>query len=70
MLGFKKYNSSSVNWVDSIIYELLKEKKTVKNKTSHLIAKMKKHFKSSDVRDGLSFPVYFSSKDVNEVTSN
>ena len=27
------------------------------------------HYISSDVRDGLSFPVYFSSKDVNEVTS-
>ena len=45
VLGFKRYNSGSVNWVDSTIYELLKEKKKIKNKISHLMGQMKKHFR-------------------------
>ena len=31
ILGFKRYNSRSVNWVDSKIYEILNEKKKIKN---------------------------------------
>ena len=46
VLGFKKYNSRSVNWVDSKIYEILNEKKKVKNKISHMISQMKRHFGS------------------------
>ena len=44
ILGFKRYNSNSVNWVDNAIYELLREKKKIKNKISHLLNQMKKHF--------------------------
>ena len=44
VLGFKKYNSRSVNWVDSKVYDILNEKKKIKNKISHIISQMKKHF--------------------------
>ena len=46
VLGFKRYNSSSVNWVDNTGYELLKEKKKIKNKISHFLHQIKKHSKS------------------------
>ena len=44
IFGFKKYNNQSVNWVDQKVYDILAEKKKVKNKISHLIHQMKKHF--------------------------
>ena len=44
ILGFKKYNSQSVNLVDNMIYEILNEKKKIKNKIAHLLSQMKKHF--------------------------
>ena len=43
-MGFKKYSSQSVNWVDQKVYDILKEKKKIKNKISHLIHQMRKHF--------------------------
>ena len=46
VLGYKRFNSNSVNWVDSTIYEILNQKKKIKNKISHIISKMKKHFKN------------------------
>ena len=44
ILGYNRFNSNSVNWVDKNIYELLSEKKKIKNKISHILSKMKKHF--------------------------
>ena len=46
ILGFKKFNDRSVNWVNKEIQLLLKEKKKLKNKKAHIIGKMKKYFKT------------------------
>ena len=32
ILGFRRFNSQSTNWVDNSIYDILKEKRKVKNK--------------------------------------
>ena len=44
ILGFRKFNSQSINWIDNTIYDILKEKRKIKNKISHLLSKIKKHF--------------------------
>ena len=46
ILGFKKFNDRSANWVNKDIQILLKEKNKLKNKKAHILGKMKKHFKS------------------------
>ena len=46
VFGFKKYNSRSVNWIDEKYQSLLNEKNKIKNKISHIMSKMKKHFRT------------------------
>ena len=46
IFGFKRFNSRSVNWIDKEVQKILKEKNKIKNKISHVKAKMKKHFGS------------------------
>ena len=46
VLRYKRYNGNNVNWVDSKVYEILKSKKKIKNKISHLLHQMKKHVTS------------------------
>ena len=44
IFGYKRYSSGSVNWVDKNVRDILIEKKKIRNKISHIIYKMKKHF--------------------------
>ena len=43
VFGFKRFNSQSVNWVDKKVYIILQEKRKMRNKLSHHLAKMKKN---------------------------
>ena len=44
VFGFKKFNHQSINWVDKDFKILLKKKKKITNKISHIYGKMKKRY--------------------------
>ena len=46
VFGFKKYCQDSVNWVDRKVHKILKKKKKISNKVSHLDSKFRKRYGS------------------------
>ena len=46
VFGFKKFCQDSVNWVDKKVYKILKKKKKINNKISHLDSKFRRRYGS------------------------
>ena len=46
VFGFKKFCQDSVNWVDKKVHKILKKKKKISNKISHLDSKFKRRYGS------------------------
>ena len=46
IFGFKKYCQDSVNWVDKKVHKILKKKKKISNKISHMDSKFRKRYGS------------------------
>ena len=44
VFGYKKFNHQSMNWIDREFKQLLKKKKKITNKISHIYGKIKKKF--------------------------
>ena len=44
--GFKKFCDDSINWIDRKVHHLLKKKKSIGNKISHEIFKLKKRYQN------------------------